>query len=236
MIVVRGVGASKGIAIGQARLLGDTFVEALCVRIEDTDAEIKRLMQAHNTALTDLEQLYQKMNTTMDKDHAMIIKAHILLLKEDSTYISEIKSGIIGMKVNAEYAVKLASDKIRKQFGEMENEYMRERAADIKDISMRLTRLLMGQPVQWSSNRYRQEVLITNDLLPSETVDLDLNSVAAILCKEGSSMSHSSILARTMNIPSVVGLEKQLDSIEDGDELLIDGTTGTVYINPDKET
>lgn len=234
MKIMKAIPASKGIAVGQARILGDTFVDAVCTRVEDTQAETERFLKAHSSALADLEAVYHRASA-MDESTAMILQSQMFLLK-DKGFMNEITGIVSSMKVNAEFAVKMASEKYCKMFSSMENEYMNARSADIKDICLRLSRILMGHTVEWTPNRYAQEILIARELMPSETVDLDVSAVSAILTKEGSIMSHSAILARTMNIPSIVGLGSQLDRINDGDVLIVDGDTGAVYLNPDEAT
>lgn len=235
MKIMKATSAAKGIAVGQARILGDTFVDAVCTRVEDTQAEVVRFLKAHDNALADLEEVYQRARNTVDQNTAMILQTQMFLLK-DKGFMEEITGIISAMKVNAEFAVKMASDRYCQMFSSMEDEYLSARCTDIKDICLRLSRILRGHIVEWTPNRYAQEILIARELMPSETVDLDVSAVSAILTKEGSIMSHTAILARTMNIPSVVGLGEQLDRINDGDVLIVDGTTGTVYLNPDEAT
>ncbi|MBR5485814.1 MAG: phosphoenolpyruvate--protein phosphotransferase [Oscillospiraceae bacterium] len=235
MKVMKATPASKGIALGQARILGDSFVDAVCVRVEDPRAELARFRKAHDDALEDLKKVYERASGTMDEDTANILQTQMFLLR-DKGFLHEITNIISGMKVNAEFAVKMAEERYTRMFSSMENEYMNARCTDIKDICLRLSRLLMGHTVEWTPNRYAQEILIARELMPSETVDLDVSAVSAILTKEGSIMSHSAILARTMNIPSIVGLGSQLDAVNDGDVLIVDGDTGTVYLNPDEAT
>ena len=234
MRVLKGTGVFKGIAFGKFRMLKANICDIEKKEIVDTESEIERYKIANEKAVNELKNLYQKALNDVGEESAMIFQVHQMML-EDIDFISCIHSIIKDEKVNAEYAVQKASEKFSSLFSSMDDDYMKERAADVKDVSRRLISILSKS----ESNCIKSGmpcVIGTDDLTPSETIQMDKTNIRGFVTMQGSNNSHTAILARTMNIPAVVGLGKQLKPEYEGCEIVVDGFSGTVYINPDITT
>ena len=234
MIVLDGKSVFSGIAIGKIALFekGDDPVKRKT--IEDTDEEIKRFENAKEKAKEELKALYEKALLEVGEANAMIFDVHQMML-DDLDYIESIRNMIETQKVNAEFAVATTGDNFAAMFSGMDDAYMKERAADVKDISNRVIRVLMGKQSGGITGN-EPVILVAEDLAPSETVQLDKSKVLGFATMYGSSNSHTAILARTMNIPAVIGLGEDLLTKYDGKMAVIDGFTGMLYIDPDEET
>ena len=200
--------------------------------IEDVAAEIDRLHAAKEQAIGELQALYQKALKDVGEAHAEIFEVHQMMLDDDD-YNESIEEMIKEQKVNAEYAVATTGDNFADMFANMEDEYMRGRAADVKDISSRLVADLQG--AGGNANVFTEPViLVADDLAPSETVQLDKEMVLAFVTRAGSTNSHTAILARTMNIPALVQVDIPKDV--DGKLAIVDGMKGSVIVDPDADT
>ncbi len=230
-----GKSVNAGIAIGKISVFKRNEPEVRRVSVEDTKKEKHRFKQAKEKALSELQEIYGKALVEVGETNAQIFEIHMMMV-EDEDYNDAIVSIIENQKVNAEYAVAVTSDNFREMFSSMDDSYMQAREADIRDVSNRIIACL-------SKGRGRENIkgekviICADDLAPSETVSLDKENVLAFVTAHGSSNSHTAILARTMNIPAIIGLgEEFLAEIQDGDIAIADGFTGEFYGNPDEET
>ena len=198
-------------------------------RIEETEEEIKWFEAAKVVALGQLDRIYQKALKEVGEDNAAVFEVHKMMM-EDEDYLESIHSMIREQKVNAEYAVAMTGDNFAKMFSQMDDEYMKARAADVKDISERLVSVLLGNGTDMGALK-EPVILVADDLAPSETVQLDKSKILAFVTRYGSSNSHTAILARTMNIPAVIGVD--ISREWNGKMAAVDGYTGTVYVEPD---
>ena len=238
MRVLKGIGVFKGIAFGKFRMLQKSDFNIQKKAIENLEKEIARYRDANEIVLKELDKLYQKAMETVGDDEAMIFQIHQMMLK-DIDFVSCIEETIKNEMVNAEYSVHKACEKFSQLFSSMEDSYMKERASDVKDISYKLISTLGNVS---EDNKYKKVnsnlfcIVGADDLTPGETLQMDKTNVRGFATIQGSSNSHTAILARTMNIPAVVGLGSQLKPEYDGCEMIVDGFSGTVYINPDITT
>ena len=234
MVVVEGKSVYNGIAIGKVFVYKKAEKIIKKEIIEDTVAEVVRFDAAKAKALGQLKGLYEKALRDVGEEEAMIFDIHQMLL-EDFDYHDAIVERINGENVNAEYAVFLACEQFSAMFLSMDDDYMRGRAADIKDISERVISILNG--TQAAPEAMAEPVIIlAEDLNPSETVQLDKDKLLAFVTQKGSANSHTAILARTMNIPSLVNTDIEVDIKYHGATAIVDGFAGIIYIDPDEET
>lgn len=229
-----GKGVYSAVAIGKISVFKRQEAAVKRTHVTDTDSEIKRLEKAKEQTTAQLEGIYQKALKEVGETNAQIFEIHMMMV-EDDDYNESIVNIIEGQKVNAEYAVAVTSDNFAEMFANMDDPYMQARSADIKDISNRIISNLAGGGNFHSADE--KVIICADDLAPSETVALDKDKVLAFVTAYGSSNSHTAILARTMNIPAVIGVGQEfLDSIKDGDEAVVDGFTGEIYVSPDSDT
>lgn len=233
MEIFSGKSVYGGIAIGRLRVFTGSESQVKRIRIDDTAAELERLEKAREKAKEQLKQLYEKAVREIGEASAAIFEIHAMML-DDSDYIESAENIIRTQSVNAEYAVSVTGDNFSNLFSTMEDEYMKARAADVKDISDRLLRILCESPDAFDSSD-EPEIILADDLAPSQTVQLDKEKVLAFVTVHGSSNSHTAILARTMNIPAIIGCSVKLDSSLNGKTAVVDGGSGRLYINPDKD-
>ena len=234
MTILKGKGVFGGIAFGKISVYNREECEIKRYRIEDTDMEIRRYESAKKIAIVQLQSLYEKALQEVGEANAMIFQIHQMML-EDLDYCESIISIIKNQNVNAEYAVGTTSDNFSEMFSSMDDSYMKERAADVKDVSKRLLKIL-SDSLENVVSFNEPSIIAADDLAPSETVQLDKNKVLGFVTMRGSSSSHTAILARTMNIPAIIGLGSQLKDEFDGCEAIIDGYAGDLYVNPDHRT
>lgn len=232
MNVWEGKSVFGGIAIGSVALFEKEEDLVKRYSIEDVEKEKKRFEDAKEKAKEELAGLYEKALKEVGESGAMIFDVHQMML-DDLDYVESILNMIDTQKVNAEFAVATTGDNFSQMFAAMDDDYMKERAADVKDISERVINVLSGSS---SSDLTDDEpvIIIADDLAPSETVQLDKDKVLAFVTVHGSTNSHTAILARTMGIPALVNTPVDLDDDIDGCLAIVDGTKGTVYINPDE--
>ena len=234
MLIGKGKSVYKGISIGKIFVYKKAEKNIKKEIIVDTVAEVVRFEAAKAKALGQLKGLYEKALRDVGEEEAMIFDIHQMLL-EDFDYHDAIVERINGENVNAEYAVFLACEQFSAMFLSMDDDYMRGRAADIKDISERVISILNG--TQAAPEAMAEPIIIlAKDLNPSETVQLDKDKLLAFVTQKGSANSHTAILARTMNIPSLVNTDIEVDMKYDGVTAIVDGFAGVIYINPDEET
>lgn len=232
MHIFSGKGACGGVAIGPIHIVKQKNRPVNCTRITEVSAEILRLEQAKDTAVKQLQSLRQKAMQKVGKEEAAIFEVHEMLLADEG-YLQAIKEMICSQSVNAEYAVECISEKYGKMFSQMDNPYMRERAADIKDVSGRLIRLLQG--VDEAEEIWEKPaILVAEDLTPSQTLQLDKEKVLAFVTVKGSYISHTAILARTMGIPALVGVNLSLEALEEATKAIVDAEDGMLYVQPDE--
>ncbi len=230
-----GKGVYGAVAIGKISIFKRQEISVKRERIEDTEAQKQRVEEAKAQATAQLQEIYDKALVEVGEANAQIFEIHMMML-EDLDYNDSIYNIIETQSVNAEYAVAVTSDNFAEMFGAMDDAYMKERAADIRDISNRLIRNLQAGG---SDNALGDDkvIICADDLAPSETVLLDKEKVLAFVTAHGSSNSHTAILARNMNIPAIIGLgDAFLSEIKDGDSAIVDGFTGEIFISPDEET
>ncbi len=228
-----GKGVYGAVAVGRISVFKRSDIQVRRVHTEDTATELSRFDAAKKAALAQLSEVYEKALREVGEANAAIFDIHMMMV-EDEDYNDAITEMITSQKVNAEYAVAVTADNFAEMFSAMEDSYMQARAADVRDISNRIIRCLTGDT---DSAVGSDEMLIicADDLAPSETVSLDKSKVLAFATAYGSSNSHTAILARSMNIPAIIGLgEDFLAAIKDGDTAIADGFTGSFILNPDK--
>ena len=235
MTVLEGNGVFGGVAFGKLQMYKRAQHEIKRYRVDDYELEIKRYENAKQIAISQLDDLYEKAIQEVGEANAMIFQIHRMML-EDLDYCESIIGIIKNQGVNAEYAVGTTSDNFSEMFASMDDSYMRERAADVKDVSKRLLDVLENCSDDTCSLSTEPSIIGADDLAPSETVQLDKSKVLGFVTMNGSSSSHTAILARTMNIPAVIGVGNNLKEEFDGKDIIIDGFSGNVYIEPDEAT
>ena len=234
MITIKGKSVFGGVSIGKIMFYKRNEKVIKRTHVDDVDAEWKRFCDAKDTAVSQLKELYDKAIEDVGEANAMIFEIHQMML-EDLDYLESIENIIRTQEVNAEFAVATTADNFAQMFAAMDDAYMQGRAADVKDVSERVLDILCG--VSGGMKEMTEPCIIAADnLAPSETVQLDKSKVLGFATMYGSSNSHTAILARTMNIPAVIGLGEDLLTKYDGKMAVIDGFTGMLYIDPDEET
>lgn len=221
----------KKIAIGRVYFYEKNEYQVKREKIEDPEQEIKRLEAAKIVAISQLDRIYQKAVKEVGEDNAAVFEVHKMML-DDEDYLDAITNTIQDEKVCAEYAVATTGDNFAAMFAAMDDEYMKARAADIKDISERLVAVLLGRDTDMGALD-EPVILVADDLAPSETVQMDKSKLLAFVTEHGSSNSHTAILARTMNIPALIGIP--INREWRGRMAVVDGYTGTVTIDPDEK-
>lgn len=221
-----------GIAIGPIKVIKKDNSQVKRIHITDTESEVNRFVQAKQNSKGQLEKLYEKAVLEVGEANAAIFDIHNMML-DDLDYIESIENVIRTQSVNAEYAVALTGDNFSEMFSAMDDDYMKARASDVKDISERIIRNLAKiDDINISFDE--SVIIVADDLAPSETVQLDKEKVLSFVTVHGSSNSHTAILAKTMNIPSVINCPIEIDSDIDGAFGIVDGYNGKLYIEPDE--
>jgi len=235
MLTVSGKGVYGAVAVGNISIFKKEELFVKREHIEDTEAEKERFFAAKEKSLKELEEIYEKALKEVGESNAQIFEVHKIML-EDEDYNESILSIIEKQSVSAQYAVAVTGDNFSTMFKAMDDAYMQARATDVKDISNRIINNLYDKKEE---NHMLDDRIIVcaSDLAPSETVSLDKDKVIAFVTAYGSSNSHTAILARTMNIPAIIGAgEAFLEKIKDGDVAVVDGYTGEMYVSPDDDT
>ena len=224
----------KGIQMGPVLVLKGNDSQVKRDKIQDADAEVERVGLAVEKAQKQLGKLYDKAVKEVGETSAAIFEVHQMML-EDEDYLDAIHNMIRTEMVNAEYAVAVTGDNFSEMFAGMDDDYMKARAADIKDISNRLVQNLQGKE-DIDLNSSEPAIIVADDLSPSETVQMDKDKILAFVTVHGSSNSHTAILARMMNIPALIGVPLDLDALHSGMTAVVDGFTGEVIFEPDEQT
>ena len=233
-MILKGISASNGIALGKAYRIEKVEFNIEKKAVEDVTHEVERLHQAINETKEDLKLIRDKTLEKMGEEHANIFEAH-LLVASDPELFEQVTNMINNDHVNADYALKTVRDNFLVIFESMDNEYMRERAHDIKDVTDRILSKLLGLKLSDPSLINEEVILIAHDLTPSETAQIDTQYVKGFVTNIGGRTSHSAIMARSLEIPAIVGTKEAMDKVQDGDFIIIDATIGEVYINPSDE-
>lgn len=234
MLTLKGKSVFSGISIGPLALFHRNTISTAVRPIDDAEAEVARFQKAREEAISQLKDLYVKAVDKVGEEQAAVFEVHQMMLDDDD-YIEGIETKIRDEKMNAEAAVDQTAQEFAEMFRSMEDAYMQARAADVLDISRRVEQQLCGGPGIDFSN-YDHVIIAADDLAPSETLQLDTDKILGFVTSAGSTNSHTAILARTLGIAAVVSTGTQLHNDVDNMTAIIDGTTGTVYINPDEET
>ena len=239
---IHGVGVSSGIAIGHAHLVSNALLEVVHYQLPKhlVDDEIQRFSDAISTVKLDLEAINSSLRKIAPAELSAFIGTHLMMLSDKS--LSEIPKDIIKREqCNAEWAIKLQMDDIVAQFEQIEDEYLRERKQDVIQVVERVIKVLLGHPSQLSTeqqaNALHQErklILVAHDISPADAIQFKQHEFAAFITDVGGATSHTAILARSLNIPSIVALQKARDLIRDGELIIVDGKQGVVIVNPDK--
>ena len=232
MVKFYGKPVYKGIAIGPVVVLKKEDQKVKRNKVQDPDLEIRRVEDAVKMAQDQLQKLYDKAVVEVGETSAAIFEVHQMML-EDEDYLDAITNMIKNELVSAEYAVAVTGDNFAEMFAGMDDEYMKARSADVKDISNRLIQCLSGE----SGNDFNFKepcIIVADDLSPSETVQMDKEKILAFVTVHGSANSHTSILARMMNIPALIGVSMDLDKIENGTKAIVDGMQGEVIFDPNE--
>ena len=222
-----------GVAIGRIHIFSKGQQQVKRIKVQDTEAEKKRYREAVQTAITELQGLYDKALKEVGEANAAIFEMHQMML-EDEDFTESVENIIDSQSVNAEYAVASTGDNFAQMFASMDDEYMRGRAADVKDISERLVSVLNGASRQ-QMDADEPVIVMAVDLAPSETVQMDKDKVLSFVTTQGSVNSHTAILARTMSIPALIGVDMPLYAELEGKFAIVDGDNGTVYIDPSED-
>lgn len=233
--MLKGIAASPGIEIGKAYVLKNVEIvidKNKIIEDKDLDKEIYKLQTALKKSKTQVEKIKQKAKKELGRDKAKIFEAHLMIL-EDPMLIGEIESKIKDEKITCENAVSQVIENYVEMFSKMDDEYLKERAADIKDVGFRIIKNVLGVCTKSLSDLSDKVIVVAKDLTPSDTAQMDKEKVIAFATEMGGRTSHTAIMARSLEIPAVVGLVDFVSKVKDGDDIIIDGNKGVVYINPD---
>lgn len=231
---INGIAASSGIAIAKAFRLENPELNITKKQISDVDAEISRLDNAIQISNTELEKIRDHANAELGEDKAAIFSAHILVLN-DPELVNPVKDKIKSENVNAEYAMNEVASMFVQMFESMDNEYMKERAADIRDVTKRVMAHILGVTISNPANITDEVIIIAEDLTPSDTAQLNRKFALGFTTDIGGRTSHSAIMARSLEIPAVVGTKEVTSKIENGVTVIVDGLDGQVIVDPSEE-
>ncbi len=232
---LKGIAASDGIAIAKVYTLTEPDLSFTKVAVEDTDAEVTRLENALEVSTKEVELIRETALNNLGAEEAQVFDAHLMVLS-DPELIGQIKEAITSQKVNAEAALKEVTDMFINIFASMEdNPYMQERAADIRDVAERILANLLGVKVPSPATIKEEVIVVAKDLTPSDTAQLNRKYVKAFVTDIGGRTSHSAIMARSLEIPAIVGTKEVTQLAKDGDIIIIDGLEGEVFLNPSDE-
>ena len=233
MQIYQGKSVFSGIAIGKIRVYKKNERQVKRVKVENPDAEMARFEEAKAKGIAQLGVLYEKACKEVGEANAAIFEVHQMMMEDDG-YNESVENIIKSQGVNAEYAVATTGDNFAQMFSAMDDDYMRERAADVKDISERLISILNGDDTDASLND-EPAIIVADDLAPSETVQMDKSKILAFVTVHGSTNSHTAILARMMNIPALIGVPLELEKIHNGTRAIVDGREAVFYLDPEEE-
>ena len=232
---LQGIAASDGIAIAKVYTLTEPDLSFTKISVEDTDKEISRLEKALVVSTKEIELIKETALKNLGEEEAQVFEAHLMVLS-DPELVGQVKDAITSQKVNAEHALKEVSDMFISIFAGMEdNPYMQERAADIRDVSKRILANLLGVKIPSPATIKDEVVVVAGDLTPSDTAQLNRKYVKAFVTDIGGRTSHSAIMARSLEIPAIVGTKEITSLAKDGDLIIIDGLSGDVFLNPSED-
>ena len=232
---LQGIAASDGIAIAKVYTLTEPDLTVTKVTVEDSEKEVSRLDDALAASIKDVELIKETALKNLGKEEAQVFDAHLMVLS-DPELIGQVKDSITSNKVNAESALKEVTDMFISIFAGMEdNPYMQERAADIRDVSKRILAHLLGVKIPSPATIKDEVIIVAADLTPSDTAQLNRQYVKAFVTDIGGRTSHSAIMARSLEIPAIVGTKEVTSIAKDGDIIIVDGLTGDVFLNPSEE-
>ena len=232
---LQGIAASDGIAIAKVYTLTEPDLSFTKISVEDTDNEISRLEEALAVSTKEIELIKETALKNLGEEEAQVFEAHLMVLS-DPELVGQVKDAITSQKVNAEHALKEVSDMFISIFAGMEdNPYMQERAADIRDVSKRILANLLGVKIPSPATIKDEVVVVAGDLTPSDTAQLNRQYVKAFVTDIGGRTSHSAIMARSLEIPAIVGTKEITSLAKDGDLIIIDGLSGDVFLNPSED-
>ena len=232
---LQGIAASDGIAIAKVYTLTEPDLTVTKVTVEDSEKEVSRLDDALAASIKDVELIKETALKNLGEEEAQVFDAHLMVLS-DPELIGQVKDSITSNKVNAESALKEVTDMFISIFAGMEdNPYMQERAADIRDVSKRILAHLLGVKIPSPATIKDEVIIVAADLTPSDTAQLNRQYVKAFVTDIGGRTSHSAIMARSLEIPAIVGTKEVTSIAKDGDIIIVDGLTGDVFLNPSEE-
>ena len=232
---LQGIAASDGIAIAKVYTLTEPDLTVTKVTVEDSEKEVSRLDDALAASIKDVELIKETALKNLGEEEAQVFDAHLMVLS-DPELIGQVKDSITSNKVNAESALKEVTDMFISIFAGMEdNPYMQERAADIRDVSKRILAHLLGVKIPSPATIKDEVIIVAADLTPSDTAQLNRQYVKAFVTDIGGRTSHSAIMARSLEIPAIVGTKEVTSTAKDGDIIIVDGLTGDVFLNPSEE-
>ena len=232
---LQGIAASDGIAIAKVYTLTEPDLSFTKISVEDTDKEISRIEEALVVSTKEIELIKETALKNLGEEEAQVFEAHLMVLS-DPELVGQVKDAITSQKVNAEHALKEVSDMFISIFAGMEdNPYMQERAADIRDVSKRILANLLGVKIPSPATIKDEVVVVAGDLTPSDTAQLNRQYVKAFVTDIGGRTSHSAIMARSLEIPAIVGTKEITSLAKDGDLIIIDGLSGDVFLNPSED-
>ena len=232
---LQGIAASDGIAIAKVYTLTEPDLSFTKISVEDTDNEISRLEKALEVSTKEIELIKETALKNLGEEEAQVFEAHLMVLS-DPELVGQVKDAVTSQKVNAEHALKEVSDMFISIFAGMEdNPYMQERAADIRDVSKRILANLLGVKIPSPATIKDEVVVVAGDLTPSDTAQLNRQYVKAFVTDIGGRTSHSAIMARSLEIPAIVGTKEITSLAKDGDLIIIDGLSGDVFLNPSED-
>ncbi|WP_027339886.1 phosphoenolpyruvate--protein phosphotransferase [Halonatronum saccharophilum] len=231
---LKGVGASPGIAVGEVLVLEDEDLSYEKKKIKDTEEEKEKLKKALELSKDQLNAIKDKVEREMGSDKAEIFQAHLMVL-DDPELIGAVERKVDGEEVNVEAALDETVQEFATLFANMDNDYMKERAADIKDVGSRILKNLLGVQTLDLGQLDKEVVLVAEDLTPSDTAQVNKGNLLGFVTKIGGRTSHTAIMARSLEVPAVVGVSDILEGVESGDKIILDGQEGNVIINPSEE-
>ncbi|MBU5425534.1 phosphoenolpyruvate--protein phosphotransferase [Tissierella pigra] len=228
---MEGLGTSVGIGIGKVLIYKEPKMDIVKENILDLELEMSRLENALKKAIKEIEHIYNTTLTTVGEKEAEIFTAHKMIL-EDPEYIGSIKEKIRTENINSEWAIKEVTNFYIEIFNNIEDEYIKERVQDIKDVSNRILKILLNIEAKDLTSITEKTIIVAHDLTPSDTAQINKEMVVGIVTEIGGRTSHTSIMARTMNIPAISGVENIINMVEDNDVMIVDGSTGDILVNP----
>lgn len=233
-MIIKGIAASDGIAISKVFKLESVILNVTNDKISDVVKELDNLKSAIQKSVSELKTIRVKTAEKLDEEHAMIFDAHIQIA-EDPEIARQVEDMVTSSSVNAAHAFKTVSEMFAQMFESMDNDYMKERAADVRDVARRVIAHLLGVSLSDPTMINEEVIVVADDLTPSDTAQLDRNFVKGFITNIGGRTSHSAIMARSLEIPAIVGTKTILESVNNGDLIILDGLDGDVVLNPSED-